>query len=291
MIAAGVVALIVIAAIDLPGRASNGWSEFKEGGGPGTGTERLGSVAGQNRYQFWSAAVRENETAPLNGTGSGTFEFWWARDGDSDETVRDAHSLYMQTLGELGIVGFAVLILFAAGDPGRRSPQCAPGRRRGQGAARRRPGRLRRLLPHRRDRLDVADPGAAGGDAAARLGAGHRRSPPGSRARHRRRTSPLRVGIAVTAVAAIVAIAIPLASTNLLRQSESDARAGDLEGALEAARSAQNVEGGFAAPRLQEALVLEEMGDSRPGRGGGGGGDRAGVDQLAELAGPLADRG
>ena len=110
--AAVAVALVALAAFDIPGRASDGWSEFKEGGGPGEGTERLGSVAGQNRYQFWSAAVRENSTAPLIGTGSNTFEFWWARDGDSDETVHDAHSLYMQTLGEVGIIGFALLVLF-----------------------------------------------------------------------------------------------------------------------------------------------------------------------------------
>jgi tetratricopeptide (TPR) repeat protein len=72
---------------------------------------------------------------------------------------------------------------------------------------------------------------------------------------------PLRAGFAAVAIAAIVAIAIPLASTTLLRQSEADARAGDLDGALAAARSAENVLPAAAAPRLQQALVLEELGD------------------------------
>ena len=36
---------------------------------------------------------------------------------------------------------------------------------------------------------------------------------------------PLRAAVAITAIVAIVAIAIPLASTSLLRQSESDSRA------------------------------------------------------------------
>jgi len=60
---------------------------------------------------------------------------------------------------------------------------------------------------------------------------------------------------------AIVAIAIPLASTGLQRESEAAARAGDLEAALRAARSAQNAEPWAAGPRLQQALVLESEGD------------------------------
>ena len=68
---------------------------------------------------------------------------------------------------------------------------------------------------------------------------------------------PLRFTAALAALAAIVAIAIPLASTSLLRSSEADARSGDLSAALEAARSAQNVQPGAASPRLQQALVLE----------------------------------
>jgi len=72
---------------------------------------------------------------------------------------------------------------------------------------------------------------------------------------------PLRVGIPVAALLAIAAIAIPLASTGLQRESEAAARAGDLEAALRAARSAQNAEPWAAGPRLQQALVLESEGD------------------------------
>jgi hypothetical protein len=262
LIATGVgalVALIAIAAFDVPGRASNGWDEFREGGGPGTGTERLGSVAGQNRYQFWSAAVRENATAPLIGTGSNSFEFWWTRDGDSDETVRDAHSLYMQTLGELGIIGFAILILFVAGvlaagisaalraDAGERALLAAA-----------LAGCLAFFLTAAIDWtwqipvLPVAMLLLASVLVSARPASGPADEAPGVVAR---------VGVALVALASIVAIAIPLAATSLLRQSESDGRAGDLGGALEAARSAENVEGGFAGPRLQQALVLEELGE------------------------------
>jgi tetratricopeptide (TPR) repeat protein len=70
-----------------------------------------------------------------------------------------------------------------------------------------------------------------------------------------------RLGFAGAAVLAIVTIAVPLATTSLVRQSEADARDGDLAAALEASRSAQNVQPYAAAPRLQEALVLEALGE------------------------------
>jgi hypothetical protein len=258
VVAVGAVALVVAAAVDLPGRASNGWSEFKEGGGPGSGSGRLSSAAGQNRYQFWSSAVRQNATEPLTGTGSGTFEYWWARDGDSGETVRDAHSLYAQTLGELGIVGLALLAAFML-------TVLVAGARA-----------ILRADSRERDRLAAALAGCAAfclGVAidwtwgipvlpvamlllAAVLVSGGERS-----AAARPLRLPLRGAFAAVALAAIVAIAIPLASTSLMRQSEAAARDGDLNAALRDAASAQNVLPGAAGPRLQEALILEEQGE------------------------------
>ena len=264
LIAAGVVAVIAVAAMaaaDVPGRVSNGWSEFKEGGGPGSGTGRLGSAAGQNRYQFWSSAVREYRSEPLTGTGAGTFEFWWTRDGDSSETVRDSHSLYMQTLGELGIVGIALLagFLLSVLVGGGRAALLAGRRGREQLVAALAGCAAFSLtavydwtwqipvLPVATLLLASLLVGAGGKD-------GREDEPQAFR-------PPLRAGLALVSLAAIAAIAIPLASTSLLRQSESDARGGDLDGALENARSAQNVLPGSAAPRLQQALILEEAGD------------------------------
>jgi hypothetical protein len=260
--AAGLIALLVaLAAIDAPGRVSNGWDDFRRpNSGPGEGHERLGSVAGESRYQFWSATVRQEETRPLGGTGSGTFEFWWSRDGTTGETVHDAHSLYMQTLGELGIVGaillgsFLLAILI------------------GGGAAAVRAG------PEARPWLAAALAGCIAFCATATfdwmwqipvipvallllaslLVTARAAEPAGE---PRGFPVPLRAGIAVAAVAAIVAIAIPLASSSLLRQSQADAREGDLPAALAAARSAQNAQPDAASPRVQEALLLEASGD------------------------------
>jgi O-Antigen ligase len=274
--AVGALAVLALAvAIDLPGRASDGWDEFREGGGPGTGTERLVSVAGQSRYDFWRAAVDQSSTEPLNGTGSGTFELWWARNSTTEETVRDTHSLYLQTLGELGIVGLALLLaflvtIFAAG--GRAALRAGAGERAPLAAAL--AGCAAFCLTAVVDwmwQIPVL-PVAMLLLAAALVTAGKQRSD-GVRAAL---NWPWRAGFAALALVAIVAIAIPLASTALLRQSEAEARAGDLDAALQKARSAENVQPGSAAPRLQEALVLEELGD---------------MEQAAAAARAAADRG
>jgi hypothetical protein len=259
-VAVSVLAVLIAAvAVDAPGRASDGWAEFKRGEGPGKGTERFGSVAGESRYQFWSAAVRENASKPLTGTGSGTFEYWWTRDGDVAQSVRDTHSLYLQTLGELGIVGLFVLVAFLAA-------VLVGGGRNVVRAGRQRPELAAALAGCGAFCLTaVSDwmwqiPVLA---IAFLLLAAVLVSTEGDRGEGGRTglKLPLRVAVALASLAAIAAISVPLASTNLVRESEADARAGDLPAALSAARSAQNAQPDAASPRLQQALVLESQGN------------------------------
>jgi O-antigen ligase len=262
----GVVALLVVAlSFEAPGRASNGWEEFKYGGSPGSGAQRLGSVAGQGRYQLWASAVDQNATKPLSGTGAGTFEYWWARKGNTGGTIRDAHSLYLQTLGELGIVGLALLVAFLL------AILIGGGRETLRAARRGRPQLAAALAGCVAFCLTVAFdwhwqipalPVAFLLLASVLAGVGARPAPREGEDGGRGglpAALPLRLGFAFPAIAAVVAIAMPLATASLLRQSETEAREGDLRGALEAAHSAQNVQPGAATPRLQQALVLEEM--------------------------------
>jgi O-antigen ligase/polysaccharide polymerase Wzy-like membrane protein len=257
-VAIGAVVLLVAAlAVGAPGRVSDAWGEFKEGGGPGEGSERLSSAAGESRYQFWTSTLDENATAPLIGTGSGTFQFWWAREGDEAETVRDAHSLYMQTIGELGIVGILLLLFFLAWVfvNGLRAALLSDSEERSRLAAAL-AGFTVFVLTAAVDwmwQVPVV-PVAALMLACGLLVAG------GSSVKPRLPVS-WRVGVAVVSLLAIVAIAIPLASLSLTRQSQASVRGGDYAAALEDAKSAQNVEPAAATPRLQQALVLELMGD------------------------------
>lgn len=68
------------------------------------------SVNGSGRWQFWTAAIDAFESAPLRGRGAGSFEAWWAQERTISMFVRDAHSLYLETLAELGLAGFLLVI-------------------------------------------------------------------------------------------------------------------------------------------------------------------------------------
>ncbi len=54
---------------------------------------------------------------------------------------------------------------------------------------------------------------------------------------------------------------MPMLAVRDVRQSQADARAGQLDSALDAAQSAERFEGFAAAPTLQRALVLEAQGN------------------------------
>jgi hypothetical protein len=259
-VGAVVVVLIGAAGVNLPHRISNGLNEFKSGKTAASNATRLTSAAGEQRYKLWGSALDEFSAEPLHGTGAGTFELWWARNGKYSQTVRDTHSLYLQTLGELGIVGilllggFVVLVL-ASGvrvilRAGARAKPLLAAALGGAAAF---------LVSAAVDWvwqlpvLPVAMLLLVGVLVSAAIdspGAGRRRLP-----------TVLRVGLAVLAVAAIASIAIPLASTSLIRESQAQVRAGDLPGALHSATSAANVEPDSGLPRLQQALVLEQAGN------------------------------
>ena len=80
----------------------------------GDATGRLLTLDG-NRPAYWAGAVDAFADQPLQGVGPGTFEFWWAANGTESELVRDAHSLYLEQLAELGILGLAGAALAAGG--------------------------------------------------------------------------------------------------------------------------------------------------------------------------------
>lgn len=255
-----VVVLIGFFAANGPNRVSSGIDEFKGGENAGTGTGRLNSFAGESRYDLWQSAVDENATAPLIGTGSGTFVYWWDRDAAGTEAVQDAHSVYLQTLGELGIVGLLLylgLIAVVLGAGTVLAARAGPGLRSVLAAAV--AGCFAFFLTAAVDwtwqmpvlpaamlmlaAVLVMAPASIGGSESVL------------------RRWPARIGMALGALVAVAAIAVPLASTSLVRDSEAAVRGGDLEKALEDARSAENVQPGAATPRLQQALVLELQGN------------------------------
>jgi O-Antigen ligase len=84
------------------------------GGDRPRGTQRLGSLESE-RYRYWDVAVDVFVDHPVDGTGTGGFRVEWGREGAATGFAQDAHSLYLETAAELGLMGLAFLGLFLAG--------------------------------------------------------------------------------------------------------------------------------------------------------------------------------
>jgi O-Antigen ligase len=98
----------------------------------GANPRRLGSVA-TNRSDYWAVAFRTFAHHPLRGHGSASFQVDWARERTIPDPAKDAHSLYIETAAELGLVGLALLAGLLSGVGAcavrahRRLPQLSTG--------------------------------------------------------------------------------------------------------------------------------------------------------------------
>ncbi len=68
-----------------------------------------------NRYAYWEVALRAFAAHPVQGVGAGGWSVWWLRYRTVNEFAQDAHSLPLQTLAELGLVGAGFLLMFFGG--------------------------------------------------------------------------------------------------------------------------------------------------------------------------------
>jgi len=68
------------------------------------------AFAGHERGRYWSVAWHEVVANPVLGSGAGTFVDWWLRLRTVPLSTLEAHSLYIETLAELGPVGLALLL-------------------------------------------------------------------------------------------------------------------------------------------------------------------------------------
>jgi hypothetical protein len=104
-------------AFDMGDRISRQYEKFKEGDvirQTEDARDRLTQAGNNGRIQHWEEALDAWHTDEVKGTGAGTYELTWAKNRPSDFTVRDGHSLYLETLSELGIVGALLLVLALA---------------------------------------------------------------------------------------------------------------------------------------------------------------------------------
>ena len=82
---------------------------------PASGASRLTTVSGSNRAEYWKVAGQDVRDHPAVGSGAGSWGRYWVRERPVPQPARDAHSLFLETLAELGPLGLALLLIaFAA---------------------------------------------------------------------------------------------------------------------------------------------------------------------------------
>jgi O-antigen ligase len=261
----GFVVLIAVALLaGAPARLSRAWRDFKHPTSAALTQDSLGrftAASGNGRYDYWKAAVESTGGHLLGGSGPGTYQLLWLPRAPYFSYVQNAHSLYFETLAEVGIGGLALLVGFLAFVIGAA---------------------VRLVM---RSRYEVRTHAAAVAAAlvtfcvsaafdwiwqvpalpAAFLVLAAAVLAPSARAAARdqvnwRAARRVRLGAIAVAVACLIAVAIPLATTSALRQSQAAASSGNPAQALADARAAARVEPGAATPQLQLALVLEIQG-------------------------------
>lgn len=265
------VVCVVGVAAGAPGYVDDRVQEFRAPPGAVTAGDqdnvfgRLQAADGNSRYQFWQAALDANRSAPWQGIGPGTFEFWWSRNGTTPGFVRDAHTLYFETLAESGIVGFVLLIgllVLLLGTAAVRSLTGPPGLRTPIAAA---VGALAAFMTAAAFEW-VWEMGAIA-CAVMVLGAvilAGRVDEAGADESARRSRIPIpRAALALLAVAALAAIAVPLSGAIATQDSRAAAADGNLTAALKDSRTAERLQPYSATAHLQRALVLELAGDLR----------------------------
>jgi hypothetical protein len=107
------VAVAVGLAAGVPHALAHDWSRFASGAQPkgehGDLRRRLTDPSNNQRTLLWTAALRAFADSPARGRGAGTFQTVWDRRRPSYVYTVNAHSLYLQSMAELGVPGLALL--------------------------------------------------------------------------------------------------------------------------------------------------------------------------------------
>lgn len=267
------VGIVAAVAAGAPGRVAHAWDQFTAPSGvappvnDATVFSRLSAINGNGRYQYWMAAAHANATRPLTGIGPGTFQYWWPAHATTDDTILNAHSLYFETLAETGIIGLVLLgslLLLFVGTAVRRSLATATSTSMRITVAAAAASVVTFMTAAA---IEWVWQMAAVAAAALVLGAvivAGREHVPAHGLAFARRTRGTLLGIPVLAVLGILAVSVPLAEAVALSDSHNAYNSGNLQAAYRDSLTAQRIEPYAAAPRLQEALVLEAARDYGP---------------------------
>jgi hypothetical protein len=219
-------------------------------------TNHLLNSSGSGRWQFWGAAISEFRAHPLNGEGAGSWQAWWLQHGSLKVFSQFAHSLYLEALGELGIVGLlliAAAVLTAVAGAIRSAIELESGEVAAAAAC-----GIAFFVAAAYDWVwQLAGIAIVGvGTLGIALGA-----IPATRARVWGRSDVLRPVLALLAVAAIVPQFVVLSSGSHLRNSQAAFAAREPTKARSEALAAKAIEPWAATPYLELGFVAEAQGN------------------------------
>jgi O-Antigen ligase len=254
-VVAGVLVVLVVAAIVLAHPVAK-FDNFKRNPPIGNQTtNHLLNSSGSGRWQFWSAAASEFRAHPLNGGGAGSWKAWWLQHGSLKVYTEFAHSLYLEALGELGIVGLLLIggaVLVAVGGAIRSARLLQSGDVAAAAAC----GSAFFVAAAYDWIWQLAGVAVVGvGMLGFALGA-----LPSTRAATAGRLGALRPALALIAVAAIVPQYVVLSAGSHLSTSRAAVDAGDAARARSEALAAKSIEPWAAGPYLQLGLISEREG-------------------------------
>lgn len=240
------------------------FAQFKEAS-PGVQetavADHLTTASSNGRWQLWTAAVDQARESPVVGMGAGSFEAWWRQHGSLAFPVRDAHSLYLETAGELGVLGL-LLIVAAVGSGvvvGFLRVRRLEGERRVAAAAVL-SSYAAFLLAVGADWMWELTIVALVGVVCLALLTGASSAPGTADARGGYDSGWVRASVAAGALAVIATQGVALLSDVWIHRSEDALAHGRVEAAESAARRAVRVQPWAASPHLQLALVHEQRG-------------------------------
>lgn len=268
VVVVAVVAGLVVLAQRMPAQGPVGWADdqfesfksFAPGNRNDTSVSgQLATAAGTGRWQNWTVAWDEAAEEPFSGTGAGDYRFYWNQNRTIPLFVVNAHSLYLEVLGESGVIGLALLIsplavglVFAA--------------------------RVIVLRPRSGIRRDVVVGGAAAGLIALHaagdwdwqlpavmipavlVGAVTVKAAAISLGWDRPAGLWAPVAGGIVASLAVLLLAGPLRAQGLVDSAKAKAREGKLTAALATAREASAADPAAPSPHLVQAYVLTDLG-------------------------------
>jgi O-antigen ligase len=107
-------ALIVALAVGVPHTLAKDWDRFIGGANPpsanGDLRQRLTDPANSGRTDLWRVALHTFSASPVHGGGAGTYQTYWDQKRPHFAYTVNTHSLYLQSMAELGLPGILLLV-------------------------------------------------------------------------------------------------------------------------------------------------------------------------------------